>query len=140
MEDAKYYDLLTSLKYDMLTSLKNDRTNLQRLTVENIITLFGQKIQTLTYGNSGNWPYVLEFIPTAIMSEWDLAAQKPADGFSNLQEYWKTFMSESTINDYKHKLKVIDENGTDTFIFAEKNDKYFWLSDSGRFVNYRIAE
>lgn len=116
----------------------------QVLTLAKAKTLVGQKVVTTSPVYELNVPHVDEFRIAGIESTWDFAAKIEKDGYVNLQEYWKTFMSPSRIEDEKRRLALVSEEGEDMFSCDPHNTYFeeptFSGSDSDRPVYYVLVE
>lgn len=118
-------------------------TNGDILTVKAAKSLIGKKIATTSAEYKGNTPHVDIFVIKDIISRWDDAADReyPSDKYANFQDYWKSYMTEEQVDEYKTNLVILTEDGktkhcahTKYFNFYSKPT--FTGSDADREVFY----
>lgn len=124
----------------------------QILTVEIAKLLIGKKIACTNTEYKYNTPSVSEFIVGEIISEWDDAANRiypDSEGlypqYENYQDYWKSYMSERTIDECMTNLLLLDNNGNRQYKCSPKynnwfNEPTFFGSDADREVYYVVVK
>lgn len=131
----------TTILNEMREAVKNETA--QILTLDKAKELKGKKIRTIYFGYRGQ-NGVDEFIVGEIISSLDYErTQKLNDGkFSNRAEYWESYMSFENLDAEKTTLKLISEDGRDTYISAHCkysnhfNEPTFTCSDADREVYF----
>lgn len=115
------------------------------LTLDLAKTLKGKTIYWMVFGYSENSLYVEQTIVGDVVSDWDYASSQDCKGYSNLAEYWGSYMTSEQISERKNKLLLLDSNGSNTFMFCEPscilfNEPTFVCSDSDREVYFLVCE
>jgi len=130
---------MKNLLNELRVSAKNKELTL--LTLEDVESLKGKRIQTIYFGYNGQ-DGVDDFVVGDVLSEYEIAQKDTdIDGFENRAKYWESYMSKSQLADQKAKLQILTADGRKTYIRCESNhESVFWCSDSDRFVQYRVVE
>lgn len=96
--------------------------------IEDYENLRGHTIQTTHIGYNGQTSTEI-IVVGDLVSEWDLARNKPMDGFANRQEYWASYMTPKKIQERKETLVMTDFNGVETFIKKYPNNNIFSVGE-----------
>jgi hypothetical protein len=103
----------------------------QILTLEVAMSLVGKTIAVTNYEYEYNTPEVRIGLVTSIESQWDLAGKEDHLEASNgkwatRQDYWKSYMSDDSIQDMKNRMKVVSE----TPLYATYSQMFGWFFGS----------
>jgi hypothetical protein len=87
----------------------------QVLTLEVAQSLIGKKIAVTNSEYKYNTPSVRKGTILSIESEWDLAGKEDHSHLDNgkwatRQDYWKSYMNESQIENQKSRLKLVSDH------------------------------
>lgn len=119
----------------------HEKGELSLLTISNVESLKGKRIQTIYFGYNGQ-DGVDDFVVGEVLSEYDRAAREIMDDGRTRAEYWDSFMSADKLKVKKEDLTIITADGRDTFIrYASQwsHDGTFHCSDVDRAVFYRVV-
>lgn len=100
------------------------------LTVAKAEGLIGKTIAITNPEYRYNSPSVRTFKVDRLVSAWDHASERPYidSSFSNWQEYWKSYMTTSKIEEQKSKLLIVDETGK-SYAAAERRVGHSWFEE-----------
>lgn len=97
----------------------------QVLTLEKAKQLKGKRILWSYFPDRANHQEVSEMTVGNIISEWDFNKTQPMEGYASRTDYWKSYFSQSKIEESKGKLILLDEDGRNHYIYCHTLERFF---------------
>lgn len=115
---------------------KKYQNNLSPLTIEDIPSLIGKKIEIEYFGLNGIEHD--EIVVGSLVSRYDLAKTEVMDLGITRAEMWDKNMTPKQLETAKNTLCILDNTGTETFVHSVKNGTF--VTSDHRQVFYGVIE